>query len=241
MNNIDVLELEKFLSSGTRADLEQFCSQNGLKIQDNKIIAQDQKAVNEAVRYWDKRQLVTKISLNSLYGAILNSGCRFFDKRIGQSTTLTGRWITRHMAAETNRMLTGEYDHQGKTIVYGDSVTGDSLLYLQDGSRIKIEDLYDQIDHKVIQDGGKEYAVPTEADGDVKVLGYDSYNDEDVAGEIHYVMRHKVKKKLYKITTSSGKEVTVTEDHSIIIDRDGYMTEVTPLDLQEGDLVITVS
>ena len=31
------------------------------------------------VEYWDKRQLVKKINLNSLYGAILQSGCRFFD------------------------------------------------------------------------------------------------------------------------------------------------------------------
>ena len=31
------------------------------------------------VEYWDKRQLVKKINLNSLYGAILNPGCRFFD------------------------------------------------------------------------------------------------------------------------------------------------------------------
>ena len=29
--------------------------------------------------------LVKKINLNSLYGAILNPGCRFFDIRIGQS------------------------------------------------------------------------------------------------------------------------------------------------------------
>ena len=36
------------------------------------------------IEYWDKRQLVKKINLNSLYGAILNPGCRFFDKRIGQ-------------------------------------------------------------------------------------------------------------------------------------------------------------
>ena len=53
--------------------------------------------------FWDKRQLVKKINLNSLYGAILNPGCRFFDHRIGQSTTLTGRAITKHMGAETNK------------------------------------------------------------------------------------------------------------------------------------------
>ena len=71
--------------------------------------------------YWDKRQLVKKIQLNSLYGAILNPHCRFYDKRIGQSTTLTGRAITKHMAAETNKMFTGEYDYEGETIIYGDT------------------------------------------------------------------------------------------------------------------------
>ena len=75
----------------------------------------------EDIAFWDKRQLVRKILLNSTYGAICNPGSRFFDHRIGQSTTLTGRAITRHMGAETNKMLTGEYDHTGDTIVYGDT------------------------------------------------------------------------------------------------------------------------
>jgi DNA polymerase elongation subunit (family B) len=71
--------------------------------------------------YWDKRQLVKKINLNSLYGAILNPGCRFFDNRIGQSTTLTGRAVARHMAAKVNEIITGEYDHVGQAIIYGDT------------------------------------------------------------------------------------------------------------------------
>jgi len=75
----------------------------------------------EDEEYWDKRQLVKKINLNSLYGAILNPGCRFFDKRIGQSTTLTGRAIARHMDAYVNECITGEYDHTGAAIIYGDT------------------------------------------------------------------------------------------------------------------------
>ena len=71
--------------------------------------------------FWDKRQLVKKINLNSLYGAILNSGCRFFDKRIGQSTTLTGRAIARHMDSYVNECITGEYNHTGDAIIYGDT------------------------------------------------------------------------------------------------------------------------
>ena len=75
----------------------------------------------EDEEYWDKRQLVKKINLNSLYGAILNPGCRFFDKRIGQSTTLTGRAIARHMDAYVNECITGVYDHVGEAIIYGDT------------------------------------------------------------------------------------------------------------------------
>jgi DNA polymerase elongation subunit (family B) len=73
------------------------------------------------IEYWDKRQLVKKINLNSLYGAILNPGCRFFDKRIGQSTTLTGRTIVKHMSAEANKVITGTYDHTGDAVIYGDT------------------------------------------------------------------------------------------------------------------------
>jgi len=73
------------------------------------------------IEFWDKRQLVKKINLNSLYGAILNPGCRFFDGRIGQSTTLTGRQIVKHMSAEVNKVVTGEYNHVGKAIIYGDT------------------------------------------------------------------------------------------------------------------------
>ena len=74
-----------------------------------------------AIEYWDKRQLVKKINLNSLYGALLNAHCRFYDKRLGQSTTLTGRAIAKHMDAHVNQCLTGEYDHVGQCIVYGDT------------------------------------------------------------------------------------------------------------------------
>ena len=80
----------------------------------------------EKIEFWDKRQLVKKINLNSLYGAILNPGSRFFDLRMGQSVTLTGRSIAKHMSAQVNKVLTGNYDHVGSTIIYGDT---DSVYY----------------------------------------------------------------------------------------------------------------
>jgi len=87
-----------------------------------KMLKKAKDAGNEAeIAFWDKRQLVKKINLNSLYGAILNPGCRFFDKRIGQSTTLSGRTIVKHMSAEVNKVITGSYDHVGESVIYGDT------------------------------------------------------------------------------------------------------------------------
>jgi len=80
------------------------------------------EATNDVDRdYWDKRQLVRKILLNSAYGALLNEHCRFYDKRIGQSVTLCGRQIVKHMMSYINECISGEYDYEGKAIVYGDT------------------------------------------------------------------------------------------------------------------------
>jgi len=187
------------------------------------------------IAFWDKRQLVKKINLNSLYGAILNPGCRFFDKRIGQSTTLTGRAIAQHMDAYLNECITGVYDHVGEAIIYGDSVTGDTLIKTDNGE-ISIEELFNQcLDHSIV--GDKEYATQSFA----KVIGFNAFEDSPVMSEISYVMRHKTKKKIYKITLNNGKTVKVTEDHSIMIDRDGFLIEVRPTEIQQDDLVICLN
>jgi len=109
--------------------------------------------------FWDKRQLVKKINLNSAYGALLNAGSRFFDQRLGQSTTLCGRLIARHMAGSVNELLTGEKDHMGKSIIYGDT---DSVYFsaypifkeqIESGEIVwtkeKIVELYDAISEQV--------------------------------------------------------------------------------------------
>lgn len=76
---------------------------------------------NQEADFWNVRQWVRKILLNSLYGAILNKYCRVYDQRIGQSVTLSGRNITKHMAATVNEFITGEYNNEGDAIIYGDT------------------------------------------------------------------------------------------------------------------------
>ena len=68
--------------------------------------------------YYDKKQMVKKLLLNSLYGAVINEHDRFFDPRMGASTTATGRKITGHMISKISELLTGEYTETVKTVTY---------------------------------------------------------------------------------------------------------------------------
>jgi DNA polymerase elongation subunit (family B) len=90
---------------------------------ERKSIQKEAKAAygTDMFEYYDKRQLVRKILLNSAYGALLNEHCRFYDKRIGQSVTLSGRQITKHMMSQINEVITEKYEHDGDAIVYGDT------------------------------------------------------------------------------------------------------------------------
>lgn len=55
-----------------------------------------------------------------------------------------------------------------------------------------------------------------------------------------YISKHKVDKELWKVTTSSGKEITITKDHSLIVFRDGQQMAIRPEEARVGDKVITV-
>lgn len=60
--------------------------------------------------YYDRLQYVYKIKLNSLYGALSNLYFRFYDLRMGESTTGTGRHILKHQCRKVNETLEGNYD-----------------------------------------------------------------------------------------------------------------------------------
>lgn len=93
--------------------------------------------------FWDQRQLVRKILLNSLYGALLNESCKFYDSRIGQSVTLTGRSIAKHMGSEINRLIYGVYDHVGESSIYQDTDSSYFTSYQKDLSEGALNDIKD--------------------------------------------------------------------------------------------------
>jgi len=232
--------LVELMKKGNYAAVVAFMRKYNVTLEHHKIIlrSQDPDVINEFKiqrDFWDRRQLIRKILLNSLYGAIGNASSAWHDSRIAQSTTLTGRCIVRHMGSKINELIAGDYNHKGASVIYGDSVTGDTIIRTDKGN-VTIEQLFNEcLEHSTTRDG-KEYGLWSLA----RVIGFNGHEMEPVLSGVEAVMRHKTRKKLYRITTDNGKQITVTEDHSLMVDRDGLLVEVKPNEIRDTDNIITL-
>jgi DNA polymerase elongation subunit (family B) len=235
--NYNINELHSVLESKDKQAIVSYLQQHQLTIDNGKIVHSDKATAKREIEYWDKRQLVKKINLNSLYGAILNPHSRFFDHRIGQSTTLTGRAIAQHMDAHVNQTLTGEYNHVGECIIYGDTDSCDKDSKIKTSVRdMTIEELF-HAGNEFYELDGKEYSL----NDNIDVYHHDPVTHKSTLGKYNYVYRHRTSKRRFIIKTANGKEVTVTEDHSVmILKENGDIVEVKPMDINKGDKVITI-
>jgi DNA polymerase elongation subunit (family B) len=84
----------------------------GLKNQTLELLNDDieNTELQELADYYDKQQYVRKIQLNALYGALTNMYFKFFDVRMGASTTYSGRQILLHQIRKIGEILDGSYD-----------------------------------------------------------------------------------------------------------------------------------
>lgn len=117
---MDPSKLQELIDSGDAKKIAEYIKAHRLILDGNTILV-DKETCKNLIEFYDKRQLVRKILLNSAYGSLLNRHCKFYDKRIGQSVTLCGRQIVQHMSAQLNEFVTGKYDYKGESIVYNDT------------------------------------------------------------------------------------------------------------------------
>lgn len=89
------------------AILEGWYSQR--KVYQAKQVAAQKAGNKQEALYYKKLQFVYKIKLNSYYGSLLNPYFRFYDKRMGESTTATSRLILLHQCAKVTELLDGTY------------------------------------------------------------------------------------------------------------------------------------
>lgn len=234
--SINWKEFNNILENGSTEEFDTFLLDHKLIIKDGKIFPQDAQLLKDHIGYLDGQQHIRKISLNATYGSLLQANCRFFDKRIGQSTTLSGRQIVKHMTAKTNETLDKEYNYLGKSVIYNDtdSEIGSTIHHTSFGVKT-IEQLFN-LCVDFWENGDKEYAYHP----DLMVMSYDPELNQPYLGHTNYIYRHKVTKDLYEIEDSLGNIVTVTEDHSVMIERNKILMECKPSDILLTDILISI-
>ncbi len=189
----------------------------------------------------DMVQYSYKIQINSAYGAL---GAAFFpagDTDVAASITATGKATVKksYEIAKQFAIEQGVSPEKAASIVVGgdtDSVVGDTIINVN-GKPITIADYYNSIASNYIKcdDINKNYIKRVD-NGDVAL----AYDNEVVQNKIKHVMKHTVKKRMYKIKCN-GKEVIMTEDHSIIVNRNGKNISVSPKNILKGDRLICLN
>jgi DNA polymerase elongation subunit (family B) len=76
---------------------------------------------DDKYKYYDKVQSIFKLKLNSTYGACGNKHFKFYDLRLAESTTKTGREVLMHMARTIGNELADGYHWPNEAVVYGDT------------------------------------------------------------------------------------------------------------------------
>lgn len=150
------------------------------------------------------------------------------------SGQLINKW-THHRLTNLLRSISGDRGRKYTIAGDTDSVVGDTFIDVN-GVKQTIAEFYDSIsDDQLIRD---------ELDNKVKLvdgcqgLSVNVKTKEIESKPIKYVMKHRVKKRMYAIHVD-GKKVIVTEDHSIMVMRDDMMISVKPKEILKSDIIIT--
>jgi len=189
------------------------------------------RGTDEWTLAWNKSEYVKQMA-NSIYGLFSYKGFRLYVMKLSEMTTYMGRktleWTKR--IAEEN----------GYKVIAGDSVHKNTKI-LVSGKETTIEEFWNYLRNvKNTDRSDKEEKDISEYKFETLALEEKSEKKHmycQVKSNINKIIRHKVKKEMYEITTESGKKVIVTDNHSIPI-FDGIKTVLkNSSDIKIGDML----
>ena len=221
--------------------------------------------VKDEYEFYDAEQYALKINLNSVYGAQILEYFKFSDEWqiLGASTTLTGKVLSKFGLIETieqffnpERETRFEFPLMDNIIVANDdeelfkdpfrqklrraivsdtdSVTPDMIVDTDIG-KIRFDELEKYADI-VLEDelNNKKYYVFKKLKLKNLIDGKIEYDD------VEFIYEHENVKDIYEIELENGKQIRVTEDHSLVVLRDGNIIKIKPDELLETDEFIVV-
>ena len=188
---------------------------------------------------YDIRQSAIKILANGcIYGVLGESNFRYYDEDIFTAISCSGRYLIAMMFERINQDLNAKFKTKDKEfVVYGDtdSVTGDSKIYFN-GEKKEIETVFNEMMEKYEMSSGDRDMV--EIDGIEAVMGFNTKTESMGYHPMTNIVRHKVKDKRMFEISAGDKKVVVTEDHSVVVKRDGEYISVKPMEMKDGDKLI---
>jgi DNA polymerase elongation subunit (family B) len=164
--------------------------------------------------YYNSKQKALKVFMNTFYGEMGNNLSCIFALEIAGAVTTMGRYNLRLAKNFVENSL------KVKTY-YGDSVTKTTPIIIRIGGFITIMEIQTIAYKYIYYSNGKEVSI---LDEDIEVLTESGWT------RILKVIRHKTKKKLYRVSTTCGS-VDVTEDHSLL---DQYKQKLKPTECKIG-------
>lgn len=193
----------------------------------------------------------TKIMINSFYGGLANPYMYFFDVNLAECITKQGKNAVLYAESHINDYFLNHWydDHEThrklgvkvyrpvkkQVTVYidTDSTVGSTNINCEDTCRT-IEELYNHCEQ--YGSAGETLSGHESVNCPIKVLNYNG-NDLYYAN-VKRVIRHKVSKKKWRIMTNSGKSVTVTNDHSMIVYRNDKQIVCKPEEMKKTDKLL---
>ena len=197
-----------------------------------------------------------KLILNGSYGAFATQYFILFNQHVAGTITAQGRDLTKtmnrvneqywykqwHLDFELHQKLgvknVTQITKDEPVSIYADtdSCHKDSLIRTDSGN-FTIENWYNR--NIKNGSGGETNKGHESVITDDKILNF-SENKNLYYAPVKRIIRHKVSKEKWKLKTKSGKEIIVTNDHSMIVFRNGEKMEVKPSEIIESDKILVL-
>lgn len=164
-----------------------------------------------------------KITMNSFFGVLASPLCRFYSLEMGNAITHWGQEIVKETAEQVEK--------KGYSVIYGDSITSDRFVTIAEKGEIGIRnigELFKKYSKTIVTKNEKEY-IYTKGE-DIKALTLDKQSLLPKFSQINAIIRHKTKKKVFRVHQKFG-ETKCSEDHSLILIENNKITLAKPTEI----------
>ena len=181
-------------------------------------------------------QKALKNAINSLFGALANKFFPMFNQDMARSITGNGRVFINLTGSNVDKYLHDLAKSEKPYWIYSDtdSVVGDTIIEINN-KKGKISEFFDTLDGEIIENSENNFIKKLNECESLSVNNSLEIQNKKVT----YIMKHKVKKRFFKIKTSY-REIIITEDHSLMVLRNNELISVKPSEVLKTDKVLRI-